>query len=145
MAIGFLKTLCGEGIRILRGVSVVQFDDIACREHSARLAQSGRSGVSFPCSFSVDNKDDAAFVAAIQRWSATVDRLRDVIAAADAAQQSFRRSDDPRVEADADHPDAPASFLICPGCSGRMRVVETFARGVQPRTFTAEPAGVDWS
>ncbi len=28
------------------------------REHSARLAQSGRSGVSFPRSFSVDNKDD---------------------------------------------------------------------------------------
>ena len=34
---------------------------------------------------------------------------------------------------------------ICPCCGGRMRIIETFARGARPRSFTAESAGIDSS
>ena len=67
--------------------------------------------------------------------AANVDRLRDVIAAADAAQQSFRRSDDPHAEADADHPDAPASFPICPGCGDACASSKP-----SPEAFSPEPS-----
>ena len=40
---------------------------------------------------------------------------------------------------------APASATICPSCGGRMRVIETFVRGAEPRSFKAEPAGIDSS
>jgi len=72
-------------------------------------------------------------------------RLRELIAAADDRQQPFCRSNAPDGDAAADHADAPASPKICPGCGGRMRIVETFARGAHPRSFTAEPAGIDSS
>ena len=73
--------------------------------------------------------------------AATIDRLRDLIAAASPGDQSLRGSGD----AAADRADAPASATICPCCGGRMRIVETFARGAQPRSFTAEPAGINSS
>ncbi len=34
---------------------------------------------------------------------------------------------------------------ICPCCGGRMRIIETFASGARPRSFTAESAGIDSS
>ncbi len=73
--------------------------------------------------------------------AATIDRLRDLIAAASPGDQSLRGSGN----AAADRADAPASATICPCCGGRMRIVETFARGAQPRSCTAEPAGIDSS
>ncbi len=82
---------------------------------------------------------------ASSRRANSIDRLRELIAAADARQQSFCRSDPTDGDADADHADAPASSMMCPGCGGRMRVVEMFARGAQPRSFTAEPAGTNSS
>jgi hypothetical protein len=45
----------------------------------------------------------------------------------------------------ADCVDAPTTLDICPCCGGRMRVVEIFARGAQPQSFTADPAGIDSS
>jgi len=57
--------------------------------------------------------------------AATIGRLRELIA--------------------ADCDGAPASATICPRCGGRMRVIETFARGAEPRSFKAEPAGIDSS
>jgi hypothetical protein len=76
--------------------------------------------------------------------AATIDRLRELIAAADPGDQSPRSSDAPHKAA-ADRHNAPPSATVCPCCGGRMRVVETFARGAQPRSFTAEPAGIDSS
>jgi Putative transposase/Transposase zinc-binding domain len=76
--------------------------------------------------------------------AATIDRLRELIATADQGDQSPRSSDAPHKAA-ADRDDAPPSATICPCCGGRMRVVETFARGARPRSFTAEPAGIDSS
>ena len=81
---------------------------------------------------------------ATSRRAVTVDRLRELIAA-NAGEQTFRRSDAPDGDADAGQADAPASSTICPCCGGRMRVVETFACGAQPRNFIAEPAGIDSS
>jgi hypothetical protein len=75
----------------------------------------------------------------------TIDRLRELISAADPGEQSLRRSDNLHGDDAADRDDTTASSTICPCCGGRMRLVETFARGAQPRTFTAEPAGIDSS
>jgi hypothetical protein len=41
--------------------------------------------------------------------------------------------------------DAFAIAQICPSCGGRMSVVETFARGAQPRSFKADAARIDTS
>jgi hypothetical protein len=76
--------------------------------------------------------------------AAVINRLRELIAAADPGDQSLCGSDNPNGDA-ADRDDAPASTKICPCCGGRMRVVETFARGAQPRSFTAESTGIDSS
>ncbi len=84
------------------------------------------------------------FLASPGRASAVL-RLRELIAAANPGEQSLRRSDVPHGDAAADRDDAPASSTICLCCGGRMRIVETFARGAQPRSFTAEPAGIDSS
>ena len=53
------------------------------------------------------------------------------------------RHDRPRTRHDARLPQDMAR--ICPCCGGRMRIIETFARGARPRSFTAEPAGIDSS
>ena len=47
--------------------------------------------------------------------------------------------------ASADLADAFAIAQICPCCGGRMSVVETFARGAQPRSFKARAARIDTS
>jgi len=76
--------------------------------------------------------------------AANIDRMRDLIAARDGTAQP---SPDAGT-ADTTDPElakTKASSKICPGCGGRMRVVETFARGAQPRTFTAEPIAIDSS
>ena len=82
--------------------------------------------------------------------AATIGRLRDLIAASNATAR-------PRPETDATgatagpEPAAPQDIAsqdmarICPCCGGRMRIIETFARGARPRSFTAEPAGIDSS
>jgi hypothetical protein len=70
------------------------------------------------------------------------DGAQQLIAAANPREQ-FRRSDNPHGDDDAGRDDAPASSTICPCCVGRMRIIETFARGAQPRSFMAEPAGID--
>ena len=79
------------------------------------------------------------------RRAATIDRLRDLIAASDATAR-------PRPQADASDATTgpePATTQdmarICPCCGGRMRIIETFARGSRPRSFTAEPAGINSS
>ena len=77
--------------------------------------------------------------------AAVIDRLRELIAAASSGEQSLCRSDASHGDAAADRDDAPALSSICPCCGGRMRIVETFARGARPRSFTAEPAGIDSS
>jgi len=74
--------------------------------------------------------------------AAVINRLRELIAAADPGDQSPGRSNAPH-EAAADRDHSPPR--ICPCCGGRMRIVETFARGAQPRSFTTEPAGIDSS
>ena len=74
-----------------------------------------------------------------------INRLRELIAAYDGTAQPSRdvRADD--KAADPEPSTTQASSNICPCCGGRMRIVETFARGAQPRSFTAEPAGIDSS
>ena len=74
--------------------------------------------------------------------AATIGRLRDLIAASNATAR-------PRPETDASGATTgpePATTQdmarICPCCGGRMRIIETFARGARPRSFTAEPAGI---
>ena len=77
--------------------------------------------------------------------AATIGRLRDLIAASNATAR-------PRPETDASGATTgpePATTQdmarICPCCGGRMRIIETFARGARPRSFTAESAGIDSS
>ena len=76
--------------------------------------------------------------------AANIDRVRELIAAADPGDQSLRASGNPHGDA-PDRDDAPPSATICPCCGGRMRVVQTFARGAQPPSFTAKPAGINSS
>ena len=61
--------------------------------------------------------------------AATIERLREFIAA-DPSEPSLAGFDAPQAAPERD--DAPPSAKICPCCGGRMRVVETFARGAQP-------------
>ena len=80
--------------------------------------------------------------------AATIERLRDLIAASNATAR-------PRPETDASgattapEPAATQDMArharICPCCGGRMRIIETFARGARPRSFTAESAGINSS
>ncbi len=77
--------------------------------------------------------------------AATIGRLRDLIAASNATAR-------PRPETDASGATTgpePATTQdmarICPCCGGRMRIIEMFARGARPRSFTAEPAGINSS
>ena len=77
------------------------------------------------------------FLASPKR-AANIGRLRELIAAAGPSEQS-RRSDNPHGDAAAHRDDAPASSTICPCCGGRMRIVETFARGAQPEASGPNP------
>ena len=78
--------------------------------------------------------------------AANVLRLRDAIAADAEAPQPLRDAG-PSGGAGAavDGVDAPTTLDVCPCCGGRMRVVEIFAPGAQPRSFRANPAGIDSS
>jgi len=72
-------------------------------------------------------------------------RLRELIAACDGTAQPSRGVGAGDNATDSEPAKTQASSKICPCCGGCMRVVETFARGAQPRSFTAEPAGIDSS
>ena len=84
------------------------------------------------------------FLASPKR-AAAIDRLRDLIAAGDGTPQPFPDVGASDKAADPEPSTPQASSKVCPCCGGRMRVIETFARGAQPRTFTAEPAGINSS
>ena len=77
--------------------------------------------------------------------AATIGRLRDLIAASDATARPRPKTD----ASDATTGPEPATMQdmarTCPCCGGRMRIIETFARGAHPRSFTAEPTGIDSS
>ena len=73
------------------------------------------------------------------RRAANIARLRELIAAEGSSALSNRRA------APASEGDAPVVCSACPCCGGRMRVVEVFARGAQPRAFTTKPVGTDTS
>ena len=77
--------------------------------------------------------------------AATIDRLRELIAACDGAVLTSHDFGADDKTTDAEPSTTPASSKLCPCCGGRMLVVETFPRGAQPRTFTAEPAGINSS
>ena len=84
------------------------------------------------------------------RRAATIDRLRDLIAASDAAARPRPETDASRATtgpepATTQHMASQDMARICPCCGGRMRIIETFARGARPRSFTAESAGIDSS
>jgi hypothetical protein len=81
---------------------------------------------------------------ASQRRATNIARLRELIPVAEDAGQP--RPDigvtiqAPQTTA---HSEAPAP--LCPCCAGRMRVIETFARGATPRNFQTEFDGFDTS
>jgi len=78
--------------------------------------------------------------------AANVLRLRDAIAAdADASQPLRDAGPSGGAGAAVDGVDALTTLDVCPCCGGRMRVVEIFAPGAQPRSFRANPAGIDSS
>ena len=72
-------------------------------------------------------------------------RLRDLIAACDGTARPSRDVGAGDKATDPEPPTTQASSKVCPCCGGRMRIVETFAPGAKPRTFTAEPAGINSS
>jgi len=74
-----------------------------------------------------------------------ISRLCELIAAYDGTVQPSRDVGAGDKATDPEPSKAQASSKVCPCCGGRMRIVETFARGAHPHSFTAEPAGVDSS
>ncbi len=77
--------------------------------------------------------------------AATIGRLQDLIAASTATARPRHETDATAATAGPE-PAAPQDMArICPCCGGRMRIIETFARGARPRSFTAESAGIDSS
>ena len=78
------------------------------------------------------------------RRAANIAHLRELLANADDASQPFGDGGMGVADAaSADLADAFAIAQICPCCGGRMSVVETFARGAQPRSFKADAARID--
>ena len=77
--------------------------------------------------------------------AATIGRLRDLIAAANATARPRPETDASRATTGPEPAATEAGSRICPCCGGRMRITETFARGAPPRSFTAESAGIDSS
>ncbi len=73
--------------------------------------------------------------------ASVINRPRDLIAAGDRTAQPSRDV----AAGDPEPSTTQASSKVCPCCGGRMRIVETFARGAHPRSFKAEPAGIDSS
>ncbi len=79
------------------------------------------------------------------RRAANIRRLRHLIAAGDETAQPFRNADPSDGAADPEPAAAPATTKICPCCGGRMSVIETFARGAQPRSFKAAAVAINSS
>jgi hypothetical protein len=87
--------------------------------------------------------------------AATIGRLRDLIAASNATARPRPETDasrattgpEPATTQDMASQDMASQDMarICPCCGGRMRIIETLARGARPRSFTAESAGIDSS
>jgi hypothetical protein len=77
--------------------------------------------------------------------AATIGRLRDLIAASNATARSRPETDASDATTGPEPAATPDMARICPCCGGRMRIIETFARGARPRSFTAESAGIDSS
>jgi hypothetical protein len=48
-------------------------------------------------------------------------------------------------DADARVDEPPTSLLPCPGCGGRMIIIETFERGSTPMTRPSSPSRIDTS
>jgi hypothetical protein len=83
---------------------------------------------------------------ASQKRAANIARLRELIAAAKGAEtppdDSGATSEKPQR---TEQPETSAPAKACPCCAGRMRVIESFARGATPRSFKAEFDGFDTS
>ncbi len=77
--------------------------------------------------------------------AAVIDRLRDLIAASHATARPCPEAAASDATTDPEPAATRDASRICLCCGGRMRIIETFARGARPRTFTAEPAGIDSS
>jgi hypothetical protein len=83
---------------------------------------------------------------ASQRRAANIARLRELIAAAEGAEKPIGDSGaTSKAPQSTEHPETSAPAKACPCCAGRMRVIETFARGATPRRFKAGFAGFDTS
>ena len=54
------------------------------------------------------------------------------------------KQNEPR-DADANADEPPMLSLPCPGCGGRMIIIETFERGSTPRTRPSSPITIDTS
>ena len=83
---------------------------------------------------------------ASQRRAANIARLRELIPVAKDADQP-RPDIGVTIQAPqtTDHSETTAPLKACPCCAGRMRVIETFARGAAPRSFKTDCAGFDTS
>jgi hypothetical protein len=83
---------------------------------------------------------------ASQRRAANIARLRKLIASAEGAEKPPSEPGATTVELQTtEHPETSAPGKACPCCAGRMRVIETFARGATPRVFKTDCAGFDTS
>ncbi len=71
--------------------------------------------------------------------------LRDLIAASNATARPRPETDASGATTDPEPATTQDMARICPCCGGRMRIIETFASGARPRSFTAESAGIDSS
>jgi hypothetical protein len=76
-----------------------------------------------------------------QRRAANIARLRELIAAAEGAEKPIGDSGaTSKAPQSTEHPETSAPAKACPCCAGRMRVIETFARGATP-----SPVICEWS
>jgi hypothetical protein len=82
---------------------------------------------------------------ASQKRAANIARLRELIAASEGAETQPDTGAITEAPPTTDHSEATAPLKMCPCCAGRMRVIETFARGATPRSFKADCAGFDTS
>jgi hypothetical protein len=83
---------------------------------------------------------------ASQKRAANIARLRELIAAAEGAEKPLGDScATSKAPQPTEHPETSAPAKACPCCAGRMRVIETFARGATPRRFKTEFDGFDTS
>jgi hypothetical protein len=82
---------------------------------------------------------------ASQKRAANITRLRELIAAEGAEKPIGDSGATTEAPPTTDHSEATAPLKVCPCCAGRMRVIETFARGATPRRFKAEFDGFDTS